>query len=143
SQEYRLRTHTSSARPYDGIDKGGLTGLHFCDGAPERWCNVFRILDRTFRVPSARYRELGEVRFGSSDILSDIRAFDRRAAMFGDVDLMLPIVEIGAVVVHHDQERNLVLGRGPKRAGVEHQVAVRLNVDHEPAGPAVRERDAQ
>src|SRR5215467_1036083 len=32
SQEYRSRAHTRSARPYDGIDKGGLTGLHSCDG---------------------------------------------------------------------------------------------------------------
>ena len=58
-------------------------------------------------------------------------------------DLVLPVVVVGAVVVHHDQHRDLVLGRHPQRAGIEHQVAVGLDVDDELAGALVRQRDAE
>ena len=58
-------------------------------------------------------------------------------------DLVLPVVVIGAVVVHHHQHRDLVLGGDPERAGVEHQVAVGIDVDHDAALVLVRERDAE
>ena len=34
---------------------------------------------------------------------------------------------IGAIVLHDDQQRNLVMRRGPQRAGRHHQVAVGLD----------------
>jgi hypothetical protein len=58
-------------------------------------------------------------------------------------DLMVPVVVIGTVVVHDDQQRDLVFRRHPQRAGVVHQVAVGLEIDDQPAIAFVRERDAK
>ena len=58
-------------------------------------------------------------------------------------DLVRPVVVIGAVVVHHDQHRDFVFRGDPQRAGVEHQVAVGLDVDHDAPLALVRERDAE
>ena len=79
---------------------------------------------------------------GSVDIHADIGAFDRRAALAGDRDLVLPVVVIGAVVVHHAEERDLVLGREPQRADIEHQIAVGLAIDDEPSRAAMGKRHA-
>ena len=45
--------------------------------------------------------------------------------------------------MHHDQHGDLILGGDPERAGVEHQVAVGLDVDHDAAAALVRERNAE
>ena len=58
-------------------------------------------------------------------------------------DLVLPIVVIGTVVVHHHEHRDLVLGSHPERAGIEHEIAIRLNVDHDASRALVRERHAK
>src|SRR5207244_5130534 len=54
-----------------------------------------------------------------------------------------PVVVIGAIVVHHDQQRNPVLCRHPQRTRVEHEVAVGLQVDDQAPGVAVRERSEE
>jgi len=45
---------------------------------------------------------------------------------------------IGTVVVHHREQRDLVMGGGPEHAGRIHQVAVILDADAQPAVFAVR-----
>ena len=49
---------------------------------------------------------------------------------------------IGAVVVHHRQQRNPVMRRGPQDAGRVHQIAVGLDADDEASVLLVRERRA-
>jgi hypothetical protein len=65
------------------------------------------------------------------------------AAGSGQNELVVPVVVIGAVVEHHGKHRDFVLGRDPEGAGVEHQIAVGLQIDDEPAGSFVCQGDAQ
>src|SRR5437762_3114396 len=65
------------------------------------------------------------------------------AALLGDAKLMLPIVVVGAVVVHDREHRQPKIRRGPKRAGIEQQVAVGLDVHDELPVAAMCERDTE
>ena len=84
-----------------------------------------------------------EIRLRPEQVHADMGLGLVGAAQPRHADLVLPVVVIGAVVVHHDQHRDLVLGGDPERAGVEHQVAVGLDVDHDALRVAVRERHAE
>jgi hypothetical protein len=85
------------------------------------------------------FASVAKIRRRVHDVHADIGALFRRAALTGDRDLVLPIIVIGAIVVHHAEQRHLVLRREPKRARIEHQIAVGLAIDHEPAFAAMRE----
>src|SRR2546425_11269472 len=100
----------------DGIEEGWRAGLHLGDRAFERRSNLPRVIDRSFGVPAHRARHGREVGRRLVHVPANVRALDRRAAQFGHPDLMLPVVVVGAVVVHDDQKRNPVLRRDPHRA---------------------------
>jgi hypothetical protein len=53
---------------------------------------------------------------------------------------MFPVVVIGAVVEHRDEQWQFVIRGNPECPGVEHQVAVGLQVHKEPAGSLMRQR---
>src|SRR5882757_1598788 len=127
----------------DGVEQRRCPGLYLGDRALERRGDVLRLVDRAFRVPAHGLRHRGEVRFGVAHVYADVRALDRRAAQLGHPDLVLPVVVVGAVVVHDDQQRDAVLRRNPHRARVEHEIAVGLYVDDEAFLVAVRERHPQ
>ena len=80
---------------------------------------------------------------GIVDLLTDTRVLHGCTAMACDADLVLEVVVVGAVVVHHDQQRDPAVRRGPERSGVVHEVAVGLDVDDDRVGAAVRETDAE
>src|SRR5260370_4345274 len=86
----------SSSRLQHRIDQGRLAGLHSCDGAPQRARNILRLHNRTFGVPTAGLRELGEIRLRGGDVLADMGTLARRAAIPGHVTLMLPVLDLGA-----------------------------------------------
>src|SRR3954463_1369469 len=64
------------------------------------------------------------------------------AARVPDPLLVLPVVVVRPVVEHDGEHGDAVVRGDPQRAEVEHQVAVRLEVDDEAPTPLVRERDA-
>ena len=49
-------------------------------------------------------------------------------------DLVLPVIVIGAIVVHHDEQRDAVMRRGPQRLDRVHRAAVSHHGDHGAAG---------
>src|SRR5438094_31571 len=60
-----------------------------------------------------------------------------------EAELVLAVVVVGAVVVHDREHRQLQICCGPKRARIEQQVAVGLDVHDELSVAAMRERDAE
>ena len=50
---------------------------------------------------------------------------------------------IGAVVVHHIEDRDAMMRGRPQRAGHEHQVAIALDRNADPSVPLVGERGAR
>ncbi len=127
----------------DGVDQRAAALLHLGDRAKQRRLDVLRIVDRAFAVAAHRAGEPREVRLRAHQVHADMRLGLVGAAQLRHPDLVRPVVVVGAVVVHHDQHRDLVLRRDPQRAGVEHQVAVGLDVDHEALVVAVRQRHAE
>jgi hypothetical protein len=126
----------------DGVHQRRDAALDRGDGAVERAADVGRVLDRPFRMPAEAARDGREIGRRVEYVHADMSPLHRRAALPGNRDLMLPVIIIGAVVMHDAQERHLVLGGEPQRADVEHQVAVGLAVDHQPSRAAMGERDA-
>src|SRR5439155_14973052 len=84
----------------DRIEKGRLARFHLGDRALERRRDVLRLVDRALRVPSHGLCHRREIRIGVAHVHSDVRALYRRAAQLRHPDLVLPVVVVGAVVVH-------------------------------------------
>ena len=72
--------------------------------------------------------------FGSSMRIPMVLFSTGRLRYNGDALLMLFIIEIRAVATDNDQQGNLVMHRGPKRADGEQQAAVGLDINAEFAG---------
>ena len=85
---------------------------------------------------------MGEIGRRGFEVHTDMGAGRIGAALVRHVYLMGPVVVVGAVVVHHDQHRDVILDRHPERAEVEHQIAVRLEIDHQPAISFMGQSDA-
>src|SRR5439155_7260583 len=66
-----------------------------------------------------------------------------RAAMPRDADLVLEVVIVCWVVGHDRKDWDASVRRGPERARVVHEVAVRLDVHDELVRAAIRESDAK
>ena len=52
------------------------------------------------------------------------------------------VVEEGAVVGDHDQQRDVVMRRGPQRGDAHQEIAVAADRDRQPAGAFERQRRA-
>ena len=127
----------------DGVDEGGFTLFHLLDGAFQRGLEVVGVFDWTFGVPAHGSRETREIRVGAEEIHADVRAVGIGAAGPSQNELMVPVIIVGAIVEHHDEHRDLVLGRNPERSGIEHEIAVRLQIDDQPSGSFVGEGNPQ
>ncbi len=110
----------------DGVDESGFALLDLFDGAFERAFQIVGVFERAFGIPAHRFRQSGEVGIGIIKIHADMRARWIGAAGSSQNELMVPIVVISAVVEHDDEHRDLVFCRDPERAGIEHEIAVRL-----------------
>ena len=127
----------------DGVDEGGLALLDLFDGALECRLEIVGVFERAFAVPAHRFRQAGEVGIRTVEIHADMRAVGVRAAGSGKNQLMVPVVVVSAIVEHHDKHRDLVFRRDPERAGVEHEIAVGLQIDDEPARSFIGKRRAK
>src|SRR5579884_3265466 len=134
---------SASTVPRHRVDQRGLARLDLCDRPLERRLEIVGVVDRAFGPPARRAGEAGEVWRRSKQIRADMGAADIRAAGARHDDLMVPVVVIGAVVVHDDEQRDLVFRGDPQRAGVVHQVAVGLQIDDQPAGALMGERNTE
>lgn len=115
----------------DGVDESGLAFFDLLDGALERRLEVVAAFERSLRIPAHRFRQAGEIGIGTKEIHADMRAVGVGAASSGQDELMIPVIIVRAIVEHHDEHRDLILGCDPERAGVEHEIAVGLQIDDE------------
>src|SRR6185436_15492541 len=76
------------------------------------------------------------------DALADPAVLRRPRTDARDAFLMQLVIEERTVVGHHDEERDLVVRRGPERDVAHHEVAVAADCDREPAGALERKRGA-
>src|SRR5262249_53957051 len=126
----------------DHVHQRGLAALHGGVSALDRRLDLRGGGDRPLGDETPRGGELGGI---------DIRVLHRRAVRraihgaFVETRHLLEVhhfLVIGAVVVHHDQDRDLVMRRGPEHAGPVHEIAVVLDRHREDALVAVGERRA-
>src|SRR5688572_19608881 len=128
-----------AAAPDDGVYQRRLAVLDLCDCSLYCRADFGGIFDGTLGVPADPFGNMREIGRRAFEIHADIGARGIGAALMRHVNLMRPVVVIGAVVIHNDQHWNLILDRHPERAKIEHQVAVRLQVDDEFARALVRQ----
>ena len=87
-------------------------------------------------------RQLGiiDIRLGHGG--ADAGAIDAAIVPVGHDLHLHHFLMIGAVVVHHGEQRNVVMRRGPQNSGGIHQIAVILDIHREAAVFPVGERRA-
>src|SRR5256886_13243736 len=106
-------------------ERGTLLAPDDLERALESGAYLRGIGDRALGVPAERAREHREIGSRVVELLTDARVLLRRAAVLRHAELMLPVVVVGAVVVHDDQERDAVMCGGPERGPGVPAVAVR------------------
>ena len=104
----------------DRVNECRLPALHRFDPALERGRNVLRLLDRALGIPAKRTGNVCKIGRRFDHVHPDVGPLDRRPALTGNRDLVLPVVVVRAVVMHDDEHRDLVVCRRPQRAQVEH-----------------------
>ena len=73
------------------------------------------VVDRAEALRALRAANGRDVDIGLGNALADPAVLDRTVAHAGDALLMQFVVEERAVVGNHDEQRNLVMRRGPNR----------------------------
>src|SRR6516164_5927470 len=99
---FESRISASSVLGYR-VDQRRLAVLDLRDRPLKRRLEIVGVLDGAFGPPAHRAGEAGEVGRRSKQIHADMCAARIRAAGARHDDLMVPVVVIGAVVVHDDQ----------------------------------------
>ena len=99
-------------------------------------------LDRAEAFRALRRSHGGDVDVRLGDSLADPAVLDRAVAHARDALLMQFVIEERAVVGDHEQERDLVVHRGPDRGDAHQEVAVAADRDRHAAGPFQRQRRA-
>ena len=92
-------------------------------------------------APCARAMR-GEVDVRLGDALADPAVLDRAVAHARDALLMQFVVEEGSIIGDYDQQRNVVVRRGPQRGDAHQEIAVAANRDRQPAAAFERQRRA-
>src|SRR5262249_1005893 len=90
-------------------------------------------------MPAHPFGDMGEIRWWVFEVHTDIGPPRIGAALWRHMYLMGPIIVVSPIVIHYHQHRDVVFDRHPERAQVKHQIAVRLEIDHELARSLVRQ----
>src|SRR5436190_16434786 len=100
----------------DDVDERGLAGLHPFDASLDRRPDVLRLIDRAFAIPAEALRDRRKIRGRVVDLLAEVGHAHVPLADFGHANLVLPVVVVGAIVEHDQQNRDLVMRRDPQRS---------------------------
>src|SRR5262245_38415952 len=133
---------SSSTWLHDEVDEHRLAALDDIDAALQRGTEIGRALDRSDADDTHRIGELRIAHERIADRGRDVPPVHAAITPRGHALQMHDLLMISAVVVHDRGHRNAMMGQGPQRARRVHAVAVRLNVDREPAHLLVAERSA-
>src|SRR5579863_7128795 len=121
---------------------GGLAAVDYLERSLQRGTQIFGIRDRPFAIHAHALRQLGIFDIRRGDGGADSGAIDAAIVAIGH-DLHLHyFLMIAAIVVHHAEQRNLMMRGSPEHSGRVHQIAVALDVDREAAVFAIGERRA-
>ena len=135
-----MLSSTSGLR--DDVDQRRLALLDDGERALQRRAEILRVGDRPLRVHAHALRDLREVHVRLVDRRADVPARDAALVAVGHPLDVHHLLVIGAVVVHHGQQRDLVMRGGPQHAGRVQQVAVALDVHRQPPVLPVGQRAA-
>src|ERR1041385_1250449 len=133
----------ASAHLHDDIDQRRLSAFHHLDRIAQRLAQILRLRHGPRRPYTVRFRIRREIDGRLFDADAHRLVLYRTLAQYRHALLVLLVVVVRAVAIDDDQERNLVMRRGPERADRKEQTAVRLDVDAEFARALVRERRAE
>ena len=106
------------------VNDANAAFLEHVDALLDGRLDVGRLRHRADADGALRLRELGDVRLRILHTQSDPAVFHLASAGAGYVVLVQFIVEIGPIVIHQDQERNLVMGRAPDRRRAHAKIPV-------------------
>src|SRR5579862_3396776 len=112
---HRLRHDGGVARLDADIDDGDIAGIDFGDGLFQCRREVGRLGDRAKADGALGAAHGGEIDFRFRHALADPLVLDRAVAHARHPLLMQFVVIERAVVGEHEQERDLVMHRGPHR----------------------------
>src|SRR5262245_5657092 len=124
------------------IDHDHMALVDRGDRLLERRNQLARLGHRSEALRALRAGKRRDIDIGLGDALADPAVLDRTRADAGDALLMQLFIEERAIIGDHDQERDLVMHRGPDRGVRHHEVAVAAHTDDEPAEALERERGA-
>ena len=97
------------------VDHANAALLEHVHALRDRGARVFLVLDRTDADRALCFRQLRDIRNRVFHAKADPAVLLLAAAILRDVILMELVVEVGAVVVDDDEQRDLVLRSAPDR----------------------------
>src|SRR5690348_11006500 len=111
------------------VDDGNMAVVDRGDRLFQHRGQVGDGLDRAEALRALRPRHRREVDVGFGNALADPAVLDRTVAHARDSLLMQFVVEEGAIVGDHDEQRDAVMRRGPDRGDAHEEVAVAADAD--------------
>src|SRR5690348_1395933 len=124
------------------VDDGNMAVVDRGDRLFQHRGQVGDGLDRAEALRALRPRHRREVDVGFGNALADPAVLDRTVAHARDSLLMQFVVEEGAIVGDHDEQRDAVMRRGPDRGDAHEEVAVAADADGHAARAFQRQRRA-
>src|ERR1700730_9280878 len=126
----------------EDVDDGGFAAVDDVQGALDGGPQILGIGNGPFAIHAHALRQLGVLDIRRGDGGADIGAIDAAVMPVGHDLHLHHFLMIAAIIVHHAEQRNLVMRGGPEDAGRVHQIAVTLDIYREAAVFAIGERGA-
>src|SRR6202046_686691 len=139
---HRLRHDRGIARLDPDIDDGDVAGIDFGNRLLQRRREIGGFCDRAEADGALGAAHGGEIDFRLGHALADPLVLDRAVAHARHPLLVQLVVIERAIVGKHEQQRDLVVHRGPHRGDAHEKIAVAADRDRQPAGALQRQRRA-
>src|SRR5436309_12445530 len=89
-----------AATPDDGVHECRFAGFYLRDSAAYCRADFCRVFDRSLGVPADAFRDMREVGRRAFEIHANISTSGIGAALMRHMNLVRPVVVVGAIVVH-------------------------------------------
>src|SRR5579862_7638828 len=119
---HSLRHDGGVARLDADIDDGDVAGVDLCDSLLQRRREIGRLGDRAKTDGALGAAHGGEIDFGLGHALPDPLVLDRAVAHARHPLLVQFVVIERAIVGEHEQQRDLVMHRGPHRGDAHQEI---------------------
>src|SRR5580700_10801629 len=139
---HRLRHDRGIAWLDSHIDDRDVASVDFGNRLLQRCRELSRLGDRAEADGALGAAHGGEIDFGLGHALADPLVLDRAVAHARHPLLVQFVVIERAIVGEHEQQRDLVMHRGPHRGDAHQKIAVAADRDRQPSGALERQRGA-